>query len=63
MKILRWYILVRDTRSPVAFVVLTSYTVKAQELEALADAVRSENYRVYALQAQAQSVPSHFLMN
>lgn len=39
--------------------ILTGSTVKAQELEALADAVRSENYRVYALQAQAQSVPSH----
>lgn len=59
MKTLRWCILVRDTRSPVAFVVLTKSTVKAQELEALADAVRSENYRVYALQAQAQSVPRH----
>ncbi|CDO74003.1 hypothetical protein BN946_scf185043.g52 [Trametes cinnabarina] len=30
--------------------------VKAQELEALADAVRSENYRLYALQAQAQGL-------
>ena len=33
---------------------LTTVQVKAQELEALADAVRSENYRLYALQAQAQ---------
>ncbi|OJT10511.1 snRNA-activating protein complex subunit 4 [Trametes pubescens] len=32
------------------------HPMKAQELEALADAVRSENYRVYALQAQAQSL-------
>ncbi|EIW61871.1 uncharacterized protein TRAVEDRAFT_70116 [Trametes versicolor FP-101664 SS1] len=32
------------------------HPMKAQELEALADAVRSENYRVYALQAQAQGL-------
>ena len=30
--------------------------MKAPELEALADAVRSENYRLHALQAQARSV-------
>ncbi|KAH9894334.1 hypothetical protein C8Q73DRAFT_513228 [Cubamyces lactineus] len=34
------------------------HPMKAQELEALADAVRSENYRLYALQAQAQGLPT-----
>ncbi|KAL7282168.1 hypothetical protein ACG7TL_003637 [Trametes sanguinea] len=33
-----------------------AHPMKAQELEALADAVRSENYRLYALQAQAQGL-------
>ncbi|KAI0356567.1 hypothetical protein OH77DRAFT_1373697, partial [Trametes cingulata] len=32
------------------------HPMKAPELEALADAVRSENYRIYALQAQAQGL-------
>ncbi|KAI0650090.1 hypothetical protein C8Q79DRAFT_1006389 [Trametes meyenii] len=32
------------------------HPMKSQELEALADAVRSENYRIYALQAQAQGL-------
>ncbi|KAI0663109.1 hypothetical protein C8Q70DRAFT_493312 [Cubamyces menziesii] len=36
----------------------TVHPMKAQELEALADAVRSENYRLYALQAQAQGLPT-----
>ncbi|KAJ3006885.1 hypothetical protein NUW54_g3765 [Trametes sanguinea] len=34
------------------------HPMKAPELEALADAVRSENYRLYALQAQAQGLQS-----
>ncbi|KAI0824611.1 hypothetical protein BC628DRAFT_1537943 [Trametes gibbosa] len=34
------------------------HPMKAAELEALADAVRSENYRLYALQSQAQGLPS-----
>jgi len=32
----------------------TRSTVKAKELEDLAEAVRTENYRLYALQAQSR---------
>ena len=39
-------------RRDIAYDVGTS--VKAQELEALSDAVRSENYRIHALEAQAR---------
>ncbi|KAH9853690.1 hypothetical protein C2E23DRAFT_915021 [Lenzites betulinus] len=39
------------------------HPMKAAELEALADAVRSENYRLYALQSQAQGLPSFTGLN
>ncbi|KAI0773864.1 hypothetical protein C8Q74DRAFT_1200630 [Fomes fomentarius] len=34
-----------------------SHSMKGQELDALADAVRSENYRLHALEAQARGLP------
>ncbi|KAI1792838.1 hypothetical protein LXA43DRAFT_972192 [Ganoderma leucocontextum] len=40
-----------------------SHPMKAQELEALADAVRSENYRLHALEAQARGVPPFLSMD
>ncbi|PIL36826.1 transcription factor [Ganoderma sinense ZZ0214-1] len=39
-----------------------SHPMKAQELEALADAVRSENYRLHALEAQARGLPPFMSM-
>ena len=46
--------------SPSSFLIKNSL-VKAQELEALADAVRSENYRLHALEAQARSARSQLI--